>query len=496
MQASVRSELISSTPVQRRAAVFYALAVIAMVAVIAAAADVMRAAAAAIPDSPDTRLPTHYSVGVSMPFPVIMDHDGGWTFLAIFFAFVALLAIASVVASTSLGRVGKPAIALLVVGSIAVLIAMTFFPVTFSVDSYAYVAFGRLLGVHGLNPYVERLASGSSLGDPVLAQLTSFLGTPLPDENYGPLWTWLSAGLAIVSQPGGLALAVWMQRAAGAVALIAAALGVLHMQRALEPQERARRTAMFALHPLALYESAAAGHNDMLMIAPAVWAFALVDGSPFVAGVLLGASISIKYVALIALPFLAIRAYRDRGVRAAFRVIGPALVVPIVLFIPLWPGWSGATTLMDLRSTLIVSPQWLAGIWLSSVSARVISIAFAAAFAIVFVYSIVRYVREGSVRLVFASITALLWSSPLLNPWYVQWLLPAAATAGRWARYAWWFGLLVTVRYVEDALRFPTTQAALSQRILLLEFVTIAIVAAPIIAAMLEERSAAEGPIE
>ena len=116
-----------------------------------------------------------------------------------------------------------------------------------------------------------------------------------------------------------------------------------------------------------------------------------------------------------------------------------------------------------------------------------VTCAFAAAFAIVLARSIVRYVREGSVRLVFAAIAALLWSSPLLNPWYVQWLLPAAATAGRWARYAWWFGLLVMARYVEDALRYPTTPAALSQRILLLGFVTIAILAAPIIAAMLEE---------
>jgi hypothetical protein len=226
----------------------------------------------------------------------------------------------------------------------------------------------------------------------------------------------------------------------------------------------------------------------MLMIAPAVWAFAVVDAAPFAAGVLLGASIAIKYVALIALPFLAIRAYRDRGVRAAFRVILPALVVPIVLFVPLWPGWSGATTLMDLGSTLIVSPQWLARIWLPSVDTDVISISFAAAFAIALAYSIVRYVRKGSVGHVFASIAALLWSSPLLNPWYVQWLLPAAATAGRWASYAWWFGLIVMARYVEDALRFPATQAALSQRILLLELLTIAIVAVPIIAAMFAER--------
>lgn len=490
MQASGRSELISTTPAQRRAAVFYSLAVIAMIAVIAAAGDLMRQAAAALPDTADPRFPTHYSAGVSMPFPVIMDHDRGATFLVIFFAFVALLAVASVIASASLARIGKPALFMLLAGLIAVLAAMTLFPVTFSVDSYAYAAFGRLLGVHGLNPYVERLASGSTLGDPVLAQLASLLGTPLPDENYGPLWTMLSASLAFVSRGGGLALLVWLARAAGAAALVVAALGLYRLNRASDTSERVRRVARFALHPLALYESAAAGHNDMLMIAPAVWAFALVDGSPLAAGVLMGASIAVKYVAFIALPFLAIRAYRERGALAAFAVAGPALALPVLLFVPLWPGWSAATTLFNLGSTLIVSPQWLAGMWLPSVSGRGISIAFAAAFAVVLGYSIARYVRDGCARHVFASVAAALWSSPLLNPWYVQWLLPAAATAGRWARYAWWFGLIVMLRYVEDALRFPATQAELSQRILVLEIVTLAILIAPIVASLLEGRFA------
>jgi len=496
MQASDRSELISTTPEQRRAAVFYCLAVIAMIAAISTAGELMRHAAAALPDAADARFPTHYSVGVSLPFPVVMDHDRGATFLVIFFALVASLAVASAFASASLARIGKPAVALLFAGLIAVLIAMTLFPVTFSVDSYAYAAFGRLLGVHGLNPYVERLAGGSSLGDPVLTQLTAFLGTPLPDENYGPLWTWLSASLAFVSQAGGLGVIVWLQRAAGAIALVVAALGAFRMNRAPSSADRASAVSRFALHPLALYESAAAGHNDMLMIAPAVWAFALVDGSPLAAGVLLGASIAVKYVALIALPFLAIRAYRHRGLRAAVAVAVPAVVLPVLLFAPLWPGWAGATTLFDLGSTLIVSPQWLAVTWLASVNPRIISVAFAAAFALAFAYSIARYASEGSIRHAFRTIAALLWASPLLNPWYVQWLLPSAATTGRWARYAWWFGLIVMARYVEDALRFPATQAELSSRIATLEIVTIAILAVPVIASTIEARvRPPEGPL-
>jgi len=86
---------------------------------------------------------------------------------------------------------------------------------------------------------------------------------------------------------------------------------------------------------------------------------------------------------------------------------------------------------------------------------------------------------------VFRSIAAVLWASPLLNPWYVQWLLPAAAGTGRWARYAWWFALIASARYVEDALRFPAGSSAMATRLALLEVVTVVILLLPIALAFL-----------
>jgi hypothetical protein len=219
------------------------------------------------------------------------------------------------------------------------------------------------------------------------------------------------------------------------------------------------------------------------MIAPAVWAFAVADSSPLAAGVLIGASVAVKYVALIGLPFLALRAYRRHGAKGALAVLAPALALPAILFVPLWPGWAALGTLANLGSTLIMSPQWLASMWLPLVSPRILSLGFAAAFAAVFGYSIVRCARAQCGDHVFRSVAALLWSSPLLNPWYVQWLLPAASAMGRWARYAWWFGIVVLLRYIEDVLRFPATQAELAQRILLLEIVTVIMLAAPIVLA-------------
>ena len=458
-----------------------------MVATIAVASAVLRHMASTSPTSPDPRFFVRYASGAAMPFPVVMDHDGGFAFLGVFVVFAAALAIESLLAARSLRGMGERAPTALVLGLIAVLLAMLGFSTTFSIDEYAYAAFGRLLGVHGLNPYVHRLAGGSTLGDPILAQIASLTNTPLPDENYGPLWTWMSAGLAWSAQGGPLAADVLAQRAAGAAALVVAALGVGRMLREAPAGERGRRTALFALHPLALYESAAAGHNDMLMVAPLVWAFALVDGLPWAAGLLIGAAIAVKYVALVALPFVAIRAARSRGLVGSASVVALGLAVPAAAFVPLWPGWQALGALFDLGSTLIVSPQWLVDTWLPSVGDRAVGIAFAVAFGCVFVYSVVRYARDRTGDHVYRSFAALLWAAPLLNPWYVQWLLPAAAASGRWARYAWWFGVIVMARYVEDAPRFPVTQAGLATRVHLLEALTVVILVVPALLAFAGE---------
>jgi len=467
--------------VPRRSITYFSLAILSMAATTITASAVLRRLASTLPTSPDPRFFVHYSVGASMPFPVITDHESGFTFVGVFLVFAALLAFESLWAARALRDVGARASLALFVGVVTVLVIMLGFSTTFSVDAYAYAAFGRLLGVHGLNPYVYRLADGSALGDPILAKIAALTGTPLPDQNYGPLWTWLSAGLAVLTRGDNLASSVIAQRAAGACGLIVAALGVHRLLRDVPSGERERRTALFALHPLALYETAAAGHNDMLMIAPAVWAFALVDASPWASGLLIGAAISVKYAALIALPFIAIRAYRSRGFAGSLACVVLALGVPVLLFVPLWPGWQALGVLFNLGSTLIISPQWLVDTWFPSLGARAVGIIFGIAFICIFALSVWRYARDRCGAHAFRSFAALLWTSPLLNPWYVQWLLPATASAGIWARYAWWFGLFVLVRYVEDAPRFPATQSDLSTRIALLEVVTVVILIAPIL---------------
>src|SRR5579872_4453221 len=141
---------------------------------------------------PDPRFPARYDLGAHLPFPVIMDHPHALSFLAIFWTMVAVLAVAGLKLASAVAKHPQPKRALFISAG-ALLIAMMFFPVLFSVDSYAYLLFARLYGVFHLNPY--GLNTMVLPIDAVTKTLTTFLGVQLPPDNYGPLWTLFAGGV-------------------------------------------------------------------------------------------------------------------------------------------------------------------------------------------------------------------------------------------------------------------------------------------------------------
>jgi hypothetical protein len=46
----------------------------------------------------------------------------------------------------------------------------------------------------------------------------------------------------------------------------------------------------------------------------------------------------------------------------------------------------------------------------------------------------------------------LLVALPSMHAWYGLWIAPATACSGRWAAYAWWFGVLVFGCYLFDVI--------------------------------------------
>lgn len=438
------------------------------VALIIAYAFASAAIARSVLEFNDVAHHVDFTIGVLLPLHVVWQALGGWRLTVCLWALVAGLAIAGTQSVKALGDAARPkTIVAVQVILLAALLAVT---VTFSGDVYAYVIYGRLYALHGVNPYLL----GSALqpqADDALRTCLAFYGNPPPADNYGPLWTLLAGGISRLEAGAALGAQVWTHRVVAAAAAVASTLGMLRLLRGVDAAERAKRVAGFALHPLVLYEAAVGGHNDLLMIAPAVWAFALAEELPLVAGLLLGASIAVKYVSLLLVPFLAIRAAK-RGRSSAVLSAIIACALPVLFFQPFWSGAATLYSLIGHGGVLAMSPQWLIDIPIFASGAadkpalgafslplfgepswpRLIQLAALACLFMVLVVSVARYARRCSPGEIWRTVTTSVLTLSVIHPWYALWMTPAAIDRGRWGTYAWWFGILVFVRYALDGI--------------------------------------------
>jgi len=444
----------------------------------------------------DVRHHVDFTVGIGLPLHVVWQALGGWRLMLLVWALAAALAVAGRQCAGAIA-LEKPHWGVLVGIQCLLLGGLLAVTVTFSGDVYAYVIYGRLYGLHGINPYLL----GSALpdyGDGVLRQCLLFYGNPPPGDNYGPLWTFVAGGLARIESGFTLGAQVWTHRILAAAAAVATTAALLYAMRRLPAMDRIRRAGLFALHPLVLYEAAVGGHNDLLMIAPAVWAFAVVDELPLVAGLLLGASIAVKYVSVIVLPFLAVRAAKKSRASGVLAFV-IALAVPALFFQPFWAGAQTVYSLIGHGGVFAMSPQWLVNIpFFASGAAdrpafgsaltlplfgqpswpRLVQLAALAAFLIVAAYSVIRFVRLHDPADAWRTIAAFVLSLPIIHTWYVVWISPAAADRGRWSVYAWWFGVFAFGRYALDELAPREAGPAYTA---LLAALTVVMLAAPVV---------------
>lgn len=431
---------------------------------------------------PDTGPYMSIRATFQMPVPVVFAAGrDGWAVLGPFWATMLALAYCGARFARTVGgqRGGVSA----VFGAQALLgLALAAYAVTFSPDLYAYVMFGRLLGVHGINPYFlpEAIKPGS---DAILRACLSVLGNPPPADNYGPLWSLMDGALSRVETSASLAVQLFAHRAIAVLFAMLATAGVVRLMRRLSERERLKRMAFFGLHPLVLYEAAAGGHNDIMAVAFAIWGFAVVEELPLVAGLLIGASIAVKYVSVVALPFLVLKAWR-RSRTAGLLAAALALGVPILLFKPFWIGPLTVASLAAHSGRIAMSLVFIAahpffatghsrGAVLPGLASlpllglltwpRIVQLAFAGAFAVVFVHAAGSAWVTGRALFVWRAVASFIWSLPLIHPWYALWLMPALVEGEKWATYAWWFGLFMFLRYaLEVALISPILQMLLT----------------------------------
>jgi hypothetical protein len=302
------------------------------------------------------------------------------------------------------------------VGAFAALALAVLMPPALSCDVYGYVAFARLPLVHGLNPYTHGQLALRALGDPV----GPFVQWDLPSP-YGPLWTDLSMALVAPLQRAPLyAQVLAFKLLAGAALVGLAALGAQLAER-LSPGRGALAALAIGLNPLLLIEGPGSGHNDLAFLLPLLacllW---LLRGRPVGAAALLGLSIAIKLVTVVALPWLLLLPVAGTN-RRRLAMAGVALAPVLLLQLPFGTAGSGLVAHLAAHA----GPGATLGTWLK---ARWM-------LAVVWGISCLWVRRQACVPALMTAWVAVATATVLVDawyPWYFSW--PLALALVRWER--------------------------------------------------------------
>ena len=220
-------------------------------------------------------------------------------------------------------------IAVFVVG--ALLLAVQIMqPAMLSTDVYSYVMYGRIFGLYHGDPYVK--LPYHSIQDPYLPLAYELLWP----SWYGPLWTLLSAGLAL---PGGerIGLTVLLFRGLAIAAALGAGALIWDCLRRTAPERTAQGLLFFLWNPLVVLEGAMSAHNDVVMAALlllGIWL--LLRGRTVLAVTALSLSALVKFLTGPVLPLCVLlvvrraRTWRERCRCLALGAIAAALTAAAV----------------------------------------------------------------------------------------------------------------------------------------------------------------------
>jgi alpha-1,6-mannosyltransferase len=327
-------------------------------------------------------------------------------------------------------------------------------PPLFSRDVYSYLAQGVMVA-RGLDPYVLGPATALGIDDPLVRSIpTMWRDTPTP---YGPLFLLLERGVTAVTGDD-IALGVLLHRGA-ALAGVAAMVWALPRLAARRGVDGRRALWLGVANPLVLVHVISGAHNDGLMVGLFLVGLelGLSAGPRMLDARFLGGAASIvcasaiKLPALLVLGFLGVSCARQRGAgpRAVAVVAGVLAAVVVAVLVPLsWPlvdGWGWVSTLTVPGSAIAwMSPTTdlgLLGGLLGVVAGlgdhttavlaltRGTGLAAAAVCCTVLLVATLRG-RLDPVTGTAAGLAAVVVLGPVVQPWYLLWIVvPLAATA-------------------------------------------------------------------
>lgn len=319
-------------------------------------------------------------------------------------------------------------------------------PPLFSRDAYAYFTQGKLL-IQGLNPYDVGVAANSGWfndgADPLWAE------SPTP---YGPLFLLIERGVAEFVGPhpvwAAIAFRLW---AVLAVAVLAVAVPALARQHGISGP---KALWLAVLNPLVIMHFVAGAHNDALMAAAVVVALLLaVEYRPVAATLVLALAVTIKPIALVALPFIGLiwaGVNSDWWARIRAWAISSVITVVVVVGLGLLSGtglgWIAALSTPGTIRTWLSPPTALgmiAGGFVRGVGLGDHMDLFVQLFrglatlaaVLILAYLVLRPAGRSGVRGAGLALLTVVALGPVVQPWYLLWSLPLLAAAGLSARW-------------------------------------------------------------
>jgi hypothetical protein len=305
-------------------------------------------------------------------------------------------------------------------------------------DPIDYVMRGRILAVHGANPYVQ--VATDFPGDPFVAfGDAGWKSFPLP---YGPLVAWLQGGVAWLASCLSLPKHAELVVAIGLFKLVFA-MALLVTARCLQavadwlPGRRGNVVFVGVLwNPLLLFEGVANAHNEPLLAAClAVTALAWVLGHHGRATFALGIGTLVKVVPIVLAPLAVVVALRQRALGKLAAGVAATLAIAAVCW---WQFFrdEGAFAVAARQTQLQGGGlyqilQQVTGVpattWL--VPGRCVVVAWLGFVA----WRLWRQPRPR--ELLFAAASTLFalaaFGAMLSGPWYHVWWIPLALVLGR-----------------------------------------------------------------
>jgi hypothetical protein len=294
--------------------------------------------------------------------------------------------------------------------------------------------YGKIAATYHANPYVATPADFA--GDAVAA----FVGPKWFDTPsvYGPLWVQVSAIVVRVVDSVGGVIVTFRLIAIGAS--VATLVVVARVVRRVRPDREAFALAALGLNPVVLFQSAASGHNDLLVALSIAVALALVVArrdllatAALAVGTLIKATASIPLLLLV-VAAVARRPKGERG-RALAAHVGVAGGLGLLAALPFLNASDPSLGMLELAG----HEGWLApsrffrrlfdavsGDALGVVPRVILPIVLLGALFLI-ARSVVRRSPAPLAALGAAwgwGLLTLMLLGPVLLPWYVTWALP------------------------------------------------------------------------